>query len=278
MGKFDGILICTDLDGTLYRNDKTISRENKEAIAYFKGEGGLLTFITGRMPYSACDAYRMVQPNAPYGCVNGGGLYDGAADQYIWTCALSDEFVTLVEQIDKEYPQVGIQICTFERTYFAKDNQAMVEFRRVTGLPHYICDYHTVQETIAKVIFGTECEEELLNVERTLRTHPLAEQFDFVRSERTLFEILPKGVHKGLVMEKLVNHLNIDPEKTIAIGDYDNDVGMLRVAKYGVAVANACKAALEAADIITVSNEEHAIAKLVQDLESGGLCDLNIEG
>ena len=133
-------------------------------------------------------------------------------------------------------------------------------------------------KTIAKVIFGTECEEELLNVERTLRTHPLAEQFDFVRSERTLFEILPKGVHKGLVMEKLVNHLNIDPEKTIAIGDYDNDVGMLRVAKYGVAVANACKAALEAADIITVSNEEHAIAKLVQDLESGGLCDLNIEG
>ena len=28
MGKFDGMLICTDLDGTLLKNDKTISREN----------------------------------------------------------------------------------------------------------------------------------------------------------------------------------------------------------------------------------------------------------
>ena len=40
MGKFDGILICIDLDGTLYRNDKTISRENLEAIEYFKRGGG----------------------------------------------------------------------------------------------------------------------------------------------------------------------------------------------------------------------------------------------
>ena len=30
MGRFDGILICTDLDGTLYRDDKTVSKENKE--------------------------------------------------------------------------------------------------------------------------------------------------------------------------------------------------------------------------------------------------------
>ena len=44
MGKFDGILICTDLDGTLYKNDKTISEENKEAIEYFKREGGYFTF------------------------------------------------------------------------------------------------------------------------------------------------------------------------------------------------------------------------------------------
>ena len=39
MGKFDGILICTDLDGTLLRDDKSVSRENREAIEYFKREG-----------------------------------------------------------------------------------------------------------------------------------------------------------------------------------------------------------------------------------------------
>ena len=57
MGKFDGYLICTDLDGTLYRNDKTVSAENREAIEYFKREGGYFTFVTGRMPYYSWTAY-----------------------------------------------------------------------------------------------------------------------------------------------------------------------------------------------------------------------------
>ena len=58
MGKFDNILICTDLDGTLFRNDKSISQRNVDAIEYFKSEGGYFTFITGRMPYYVDDALR----------------------------------------------------------------------------------------------------------------------------------------------------------------------------------------------------------------------------
>ena len=76
MGKFDGFLICTDLDGTLLRNDKSVSEENRKAIAYFKQEGGLFTFITGRMPYYAAESYEVAQPNAPFGCINGGAIYD----------------------------------------------------------------------------------------------------------------------------------------------------------------------------------------------------------
>ena len=42
MKKFEGILICTDLDGTLLKNDKSVSKENIDAINYFKENGGLL--------------------------------------------------------------------------------------------------------------------------------------------------------------------------------------------------------------------------------------------
>jgi hydroxymethylpyrimidine pyrophosphatase-like HAD family hydrolase len=80
---------------------------------------------------------------------------------------------------------------------------------------------------------------------------------------------LPKGVHKGLALEKLVDYLKISPEKTIAVGDYNNDVGMFKTAKYGIAVANASKEALDAADLVTVSNEEHALARIIRDIEEG---------
>ena len=73
MKKFEGILFCTDLDGTLLRSDKTLSKRNLEAIEYFKSEGGLFTFVTGRMPCTALNLYNTVKPNAPIGCINGGG-------------------------------------------------------------------------------------------------------------------------------------------------------------------------------------------------------------
>ena len=269
MGKFDGILICTDLDGTLYRNDKTISNENKEAIEYFKREGGYFTFITGRMPYYSLAAYNAINPNVPFGCINGGGVYDGEAQKYVWTSNMSDGIVELIQYIDELFPGVGIQVCLFDKTYFAKENDTMVIFRKLTGIPNLVCDYHNVNEPIAKIIFGSGIEEDILGIEKALNKHPLANKFDFIRSERTLFEILPKGVNKGLALAKLTEYLKLDSKNTIAIGDYNNDIGMFYVAGLGIAVSNACKEAIDAADLITVSNEEHAIARVISDLESG---------
>ena len=62
MGKFDKILICTDLDGTLFRNNKTISSENIKAIEYFKSEGGFFTFVTGRMPLFSSHVAEIIKP------------------------------------------------------------------------------------------------------------------------------------------------------------------------------------------------------------------------
>lgn len=269
MGKFSGVLICTDLDGTLYRNDKTISCENREAIEYFKREGGYFTFITGRMPYYSMDAYRAVNPNVPFGCVNGGGVYDGETDKYVWTCDMPDSVIELVECIDEKFPNVGIQVCGFEKTWFSKENELMAKFRKNTNLPNIVLDYRKVKEPIAKIIFGSECDEEITAIEETLREHRLATNFDFIRSEKTLFEILPKGVNKGLALTKLIEYLNIDSDKTVAVGDYNNDIGMFEVARYGIAVSNACPEARGAADFVTVSNEEHAIARVIFDLENG---------
>ena len=103
-------------------------------------------------------------------------------------------------------------------------------------------------------------------IENALKEHALYDRFDFVRSEARLFEILPKGVHKGLALGKLAEHLGIDMNRTVAIGDYDNDAAMLKAAGCGIAVSNASKSALEAADMVTVSNEEHAIARVIYDI------------
>ena len=268
MKKFDGILLCTDLDGTLLRNDKTISRENKEAIEYFKSEGGLFTFITGRMPYYVSDMYEAINPNCPFGCINGGGIYDHRRGEYLWTTQLDDSVSVLIEYIDKNIPDIGIQVSTFYKTYFSKDSEAMTAFRKAAGLPNIIRHYSEVTEPIGKIIFADFKESNIQLLEKLLRSHEIADKFGFIRSDKTLFEIIPKGVNKGTLLTKMAEILGIDMKRTVAIGDYNNDVPMLRAAGLGVAVSNASEAAREAADHITVSNEEHAIAKIISDLPS----------
>jgi len=269
MGKFSGMLICTDLDGTLLRNDKTISEENLKAIEYFKEEGGIFTFITGRMPFFVSNIYNCIKPNGPFGCVNGGGVYDYHIQDYIWTSVMPEGVTELVKCVDEKFPGIGIQVNTFYKTYFCRENAVMQRFRRNTNLPNLVCHYNEVAEPIAKIIFGSESEEEILQIAETLAAHPLAEKFDFIRSEETLYEILPKGIGKGTAIQILAQHLNIDINKTIAIGDYNNDISMFEIAGIGIAVSNACKEALDAADYITVSNEEHAIAQVIYDLRDG---------
>ena len=273
MGKFDGILICTDLDGTLLKGDKTVSVENTDAIEYFKANGGKFTFVTGRMPYYAVETYNQIKPNAPVGCINGGGLYDYEAEQYIWKCGLSvPDVKELLAYVDENLPEVSIALSGFLNTYFAKNNAAFERFRRLTKLPNITADYLTFDGEVGKILFGTDVEESMQKLIALINTHPRAEEFDFIRSERTLYEILPKGIGKGTVVTKLAEHLHIDITRCIAIGDYNNDVSMIRAAGVGVAVANACPEALAAADIVTVSNEEHAIAKVIEDVESGKIC------
>ena len=269
MKKFEGILICTDLDGTLLKNDKTVSKENLDAIEYFKSEGGLFTFVTGRMPSSVPNICKTVKPNAPFGCINGGGVYDYDKQEYLWYETLSPRAMEIVEYIEQRVDEIGYQVNTLDAIWFCRVNPAMERFRALTGVPDLRCAYRDLKDPVAKVVFGDLDPNGILRIQELYYEHPLADRFEFISSEKTLCEILPKGVHKGLALKKLCEILDIPREKTVAIGDYNNDVEMLRYAGVGVAVANANDAAKAAADRITVSNEEHAIAKIVSDIESG---------
>lgn len=269
MGKFDGILICTDLDGTLIGSDHVISRQNLDAIEYFKSEGGAFTFITGRVPMTTGEFCDTVRPNVPIGCINGGAIFDHIKGEYVWLSSLSEKAFDIIDFVAEKMPDMGIQVNTANNIYFCKNNSGTEYFRQRTGVPNTQKHYKDVHEPISKVLFLNMDNERILALAELLATHPLYGEFDFIRSEATLYELLPKGNSKGNVMRRIVDYLGLDMQRTVAIGDYDNDVSMLRAAKLGVAVANAVESAKAAADLVTVSNDEHAIAKVIHDIDSG---------
>ena len=270
MKKFDGILLCTDLDGTALRSDKSVSSENREAIEYFKANGGRITFITGRLYFFVSAGLAAISPNAPIGTINGGGIFDHEKRCYLWKKEISRDVFSLVRYIDERMQGMGIQVNTFDEVLYYRDNLSMEWFRRVTGLPNLVLkSLDDVTVPISKIVFGSPDEKEIERLSALLFAHPDADKFDYIRSEKTLYEILPKGISKGDLLLRLADLLGIDRKKTIAVGDYDNDISMLKAAGLGIAVANATANAKAAADLVTVSNEEHALARIICDLDEG---------
>jgi len=267
--KFAGMLFCTDLDGTFFAAGGKVLQQNLDAIEYFKSQGGLFTFITGRVPQTSANICRIIQPNAPYGCINGGGIYDHHEGKYLWRMHLPAEAIELVREVDEKLPGIGIQFNTEKAIYFNKDNLTMERFRRNTGMPNIACHYEDVKEPVLKVLFGHHENEQILALQELLHSHPKAHLFDFIRSEHALYEILPKGASKGGALRKMAELSGIDPAKTIAVGDYNNDISMLREAGLSFAVANAVDEAKAAADHITVSNNDGAIAAIIDQLDRG---------
>lgn len=271
MKKFEGVLLCTDLDGTLLRNDKTVSEENLRAIAHFKAEGGLFTFVTGRMPHYVTELYELVKPNAPIGCINGGGLYDYRTGEYLWVKEFPREGLDLVEAVERDLPDIGIIVNTLRHVYLTRGNAAADAFYRKSKAERRTLHYRSITEPIGKILFSHSEEKRILELVAFLKAHPLSDRFSFIRSEHTLYEILPAGINKGAVLPHLCEQVGIPLSRMIAVGDYENDTVMLRMAGVGVAVANALPSVKAAADHVTVSNEDHAIAQIISDIEEGYL-------
>lgn len=268
MGKFDGILLCTDLDDTLLTTDKQISEENKKAIEYFKSEGGLFTFSTGRVVHGARMMLEHITPNAPMICFNGGGIYDFKHDKLLWSAELDDGAAEVVEFVDENFPGAGIEVCTEDIVYVSKVNRIVKEHLEFEKLPEEYLDYHKINEKWKKVIFMVE-EEEIPQLKELIQKSEFADKYTFIRSSPYYYELLPKGFDKGAGLMKLAEILRIDPKMTVGMGDNENDINLIRSAGVGIAVANAIPEAREAADYITVDNNSSAVSAVIHAINDG---------
>ena len=72
------------------------------------------------------------------------------------------------------------------------------------------------------------------------------------------------GDNKGAALEFLAKHFGIDIKDSVAIGDNLNDLSMIKIAGTGVAVGNAVQALKDAADYVSVTNDEGAVAEIIE--------------
>ena len=76
-------------------------------------------------------------------------------------------------------------------------------------------------------------------------------------------EFTRADVNKGVGLQKMAQLLDIPVAQTMAVGDTENDLAIIRAAGVGVAMGNATAAVKSAADYITTSNDEDGVAAAI---------------
>ena len=84
-----------------------------------------------------------------------------------------------------------------------------------------------------------------------------------------LLEIAYKEAGKAPAVQFLLERLGISRCELAAFGDGDNDCALLEYAGLGIAVENACKSCLAAADRVTASNDKDGVAIEIEKFLEG---------
>lgn len=280
MGKFDGYLICSDIDGTLTNNQRKISLENKEAIRYFQENGGLFTVATGRYPWYPLEFQADFLPNAPMVTSNGAALYDVERDCAVRTMAITEDLYGRLEEVITyafDVLKTTDELClggTEESigNYIRRDYQIPMgqehvfhDYRRVKNAREILVELRASKEPLLRVFFVQNPVATQENY--SLMKERFGDCFTIVTGWECGIECLPKGCDKGRMIRELKAYLGNRVHTVVAVGDFDNDIAMLQAADIGYAVENAPDFVKIHADRITVSNEHSAIAKVIADID-----------
>ena len=260
MGKFDGVLLCSDFDMTMGKGG-VVTPDNCDAIRYFQENGGRFTIISGRHPIYLKEHQNGFRVNAPLVGYNGALILDENTGEILYSGGSMDHrALDLAEQLWNEDGRLWRVVMHCElsdhvicyRTPKENGVLTIAELRERCILPLYnvLCCGLTPEDT-------ADLKDRLTELAQG--------HFEIARSWDTGVEIICPNDSKGGAAQRLKQMLGA--RLLVTVGDYENDISMLRSGDISYAVENALPHVKAAAKRETVHYTQSAIAAIVADLE-----------
>ena len=270
--KADTRLLALDLDGTLLTDDKRFTRRSAEAVISAVEAGIAIVLVTGR-PLSGIPGDIMALPGIRYVITSNGAVStDLLSGETLRSACIERAAAEEIIRIPMERELVhsafigGVGYC--EPRYFD------LQWKFFSGSPQeaYIRASRRQTEDIRAMIDGDGPGVENIwfishsREERNELAELINSRWDVktVLTTPTDVEVGDPGADKGLALEDLSARLGIDRAGIVAIGDNDNDLGMLKAAGTAVAMGNSLKRVKAIADITADSNAEDGAAKVIE--------------
>lgn len=267
-------LLGFDLDGTILTGEKKLTERTKRALEDAAASGMIVLPATGR-PFSGVPKEIMEVRGIRYALTsNGARIVDAQEGKVLYEQPVPKEIAEKILDIYDKYDTlqeiyfqgVGyISESDLKRADQIMESPAMAEYVRSTRKV-----VKNIREQMQKFPGGVD-KVHAIFADQTEKMKALQEleQMEEITVTRALsnnIEVNAEGVDKGKGMLKLAELLGIRREEIIVFGDGWNDLLMIQEAGCGVAMGNAQEVVKEAADIVTDSNEEDGVAKIIEKI------------
>ncbi len=264
-------LYASDLDGTLLRDDATLSPYTVETINRLISRGMMVTAATARGIIGATViGLDRIHFRLPVILLGGVLLYDLYRHRILHACEMPTSTVTAILEVfrvRKRAPQLYRRRGNEVHIYYTALNTLEEEFvQRVDaagrGFTRY---YHNVGQLRNSPAIFFSCQG------NGAEQKALAEQLmpipgirvmcyrDTYHEDNWFVEICREDADKGRALERLRDRVGAD--RVVAFGDNVNDLPMFRVADLACCVENGDPQTKAAADTIIASNEQDGVAQ-----------------
>ena len=247
-------MILTDLDHTLLKQDGSVSEKTLQILTACRTKEIRFAIATARYWIGAERYIDLLNPD--YEITTDGTLVHSHG-QCISSCAFSAaETNSVISSIAEAAPGAEITAACGKTVYW--NSYHISESEKLHKAVY--CDYSSPLDVQANKIVA-ELPDESVAREIATRTNCKLQCY---RGEKW-YAFMPAASGKTAAIRALAEISGISPEDTVAFGDDLNDIEMLRFCGTGIAVANAIPELQEAADEITLSNDEDGVAKWLAD-------------
>ena len=241
-------LFVTDIDGTLVGAGGEVHPRDARAIKELLRKGVPVALCTGRMFSGTREIAATFRLVGPVACIDGSHIFDLHSRGELSCSAISKEAATYVREALAMFRPAAFMFSGDRVIHDGRGDKFLDYLSTWSDVRHRVPDvvhpnaWHNEDNVAALVLMGDE--ESILGVDRALHGVPGLQDIVFEVKRPDLagswgMVIRAEGVDKGTAVSWLANHYGVALENVVAVGDWLNDVPMLKRAGQSYAMAQA---------------------------------------
>jgi len=262
-------LVALDLDYTFLNAELRINPRNAAAVKRCTELGAKVVITSGRMFRSTMRFVTELGLDTPTITYNGAYVKQESNGRVLLDEKLDLEVaLELVDFCDRE--ELNLNYYLDDTLYVAKITPWGELYSQRTGAPlHPVGDLRKLTDRAPTKVLIVAAPERIVQLRDELM--PKYRERSYVTvSNIEYLEFMPRDSDKGKALAVVADYYGIAQERTIAFGDADNDIPMIRWAGLGVAMENARPDARDAADRIAPPHDEDGVAVVLEEIFRNG--------